>query len=211
MATIWRSVIDAIESRWLKIEADLIVPREASTHRIFLQISARTDPARATQTAALRNIARLQDSFKFGSATYWNQQSPRRKRYSSYSAVYAQVHGAKPEAMPCQLRKLRTELWNATMSITRHLNFPVAIDNAIMQSHYEVYKGWKILVEISGNCSGDDSHSEVCHYAPRIVVTEQLSIGFKDLGVETELTYPTPERCIQGGVATARKFIDGRI
>ena len=96
------------------------------------------------------------------------------------------------------------------MSITRYLNLAVAIDSTIKPSHYAVYRGWKILVEISENCSGDDAHSAVCHYAPRIVVTEQLSIGFKDLGVETELTYPTPERCIQGGITTARKFIDGR-
>ncbi len=97
------------------------------------------------------------------------------------------------------------------MSITRYLHLPVAIDSTIMKSHYETYKGWKILVEISGNSCGDDGDTEVSHYIPRIVVTEQLSIGFKDLGVETDIAYPTPERCIQGGIASARKFIDNRI
>lgn len=82
------------------------------------------------------------------------------------------------------------------MDTVRYLNRPIAVDRMIMKSHYEVYKGWEILVEISGNCCGDDAHAEVCNYLPRLVVTEQLSIGFKDLGVEPYMSYSTPKRCI---------------
>jgi hypothetical protein len=79
-----------------------------------------------------------------------------------------------------------------------------------MKSHYETYKGWKILVEISGNSFIDDVDTKACRYIPRIVVTEQLSIGFRELEVPAVIAYPTLERCMHGGIAMAHKFIDDR-
>ena len=76
-----------------------------------------------------------------------------------------------------------------------------------MSSHREAYKGWKILVEISGNSRIGDG---ACVYAPRIVATEQLSIGFRELEVATDRCFSTAEQCLQGGVAIARDFIDRR-
>lgn len=84
----------------------------------------------------------------------------------------------------------------------------LAVDHAIMESRREVYKGWKILVEISGASRYEDA--TVCMYAPRIVVTEQLSIGFRELDVATEHCFATAAQCLQGGLSIARDFIDRR-
>jgi hypothetical protein len=83
-----------------------------------------------------------------------------------------------------------------------------AVDPAIMESRRETYKGWVIEVSISGSSRYDDTTA--CPYAPRIVVTEQLSIGFRELDVATERCFATPALCLQGGVALARDFIDSR-
>jgi hypothetical protein len=91
------------------------------------------------------------------------------------------------------------------MSTTQYL---APVDQAIMESRREVYKGWKILVEISGTSRYEDA--TVCMYAPRIVVTEQLSIGFRELDVATEHCFMTPAQCLQGGMMIARDFIDRR-
>lgn len=82
------------------------------------------------------------------------------------------------------------------------------VDQAIMETRREVYKGWKILVEISGASRYEDA--SLCMYAPRIVVTEQLSIGFRELDVATEHCFSTPAQCLQGGLMIARDFIDHR-
>lgn len=98
--------------------------------------------------------------------------------------------------------------WTDIMNTTHYLSTPV--DQTIMKSHREPYKGWKVLVEISGNSRFDDGANKLCSYAPRIVVTEQLSIGFKELEVTTDRCFATPAQCIQGGITIARNFIDGR-
>jgi hypothetical protein len=90
------------------------------------------------------------------------------------------------------------------------IKYSPAVDRTIMKSHYETYKGWKILVEISGSSFIDDVNVNACCYIPRIVATEQLSIGFRELEVPATIAYPTPERCIYGGITMARKFIDDR-
>lgn len=91
------------------------------------------------------------------------------------------------------------------MNTTHYL--PTPTDQTIMESHREAYKGWKILVEISGSSRFDDG---ACVYAPRIVATEQLSIGFRELQVPTERCFSTAKQCLQGGIAIARDFIDRR-
>lgn len=87
---------------------------------------------------------------------------------------------------------------------------PTPVDQTIMQSHRETYKGWTVLVEISGDSRVEDSAGKTCLYAPRIVVTEQLSIGFRELEVTIDDCYATPVQCFQGGIRAARNFIDGR-
>lgn len=95
------------------------------------------------------------------------------------------------------------------MTTTR--TFSVEIDNAAMQSYTERYKGWKITVEISGDCCVEGQYKNQSNYIARIVVIEQLSIGFRELQVPTDQGYATSERCIQGGISTARQFIDQRV
>lgn len=68
-----------------------------------------------------------------------------------------------------------------------------------------------MVVEISGDSRGEDVSTGRSHYVPRIVVTEQLSIGFRELAVPTNHGYATPKQCFQGGIQIARQFIDGRI
>jgi hypothetical protein len=89
------------------------------------------------------------------------------------------------------------------MNITRH--FQPLHDQAIMHAHCELYMGWTIRVEISG-----DSLTAPCRYIPRIVATEQLGIGFRELEVPAERAYSSPEYCIRGGIIAARAFIDRR-
>lgn len=92
------------------------------------------------------------------------------------------------------------------MNTTQYL--AAGVDQAIMESRRETYKGWVIEVSISGSSRFEDNAT--CRYAPRIVVTEQLSIGFRELDVATERCFATPALCLQGGVALARDFIDSR-
>tara|TARA_R110001599_G_scaffold159052_1_gene346116 strand:- start:143717 stop:143938 length:222 start_codon:yes stop_codon:yes gene_type:complete len=73
-----------------------------------------------------------------------------------------------------------------------------------------MYKGWKIIVEISGNCCVEGRYKNQSNYLPRIVAIEQLSIGFRELEVPTDKRYQTPEQCIQGGITSAHQFIDLR-
>jgi len=89
-------------------------------------------------------------------------------------------------------------------------HFRSFLDRTIMKSHYETYKGWNVQVEIAANSFIDDSDGNMSRYIPRIVATEQQSIGFKELNVPSEAAYPTAERCIQAGIVAARKFIDDR-
>jgi hypothetical protein len=92
---------------------------------------------------------------------------------------------------------------------TTHYVLP-AIDQTIMKSHRENYKGWSVLVEISGKSLNDDGTAGHAGYVPRIVATEQLSIGFRELEVPVEQGFSTPAQCFQGGIRIARIFIDGR-
>jgi hypothetical protein len=87
--------------------------------------------------------------------------------------------------------------------------FQTTHDQAIMRSHCEVYKGWKICVEISGD-SLTGLNNGAGRYIPRIVATEQLSIGFRELEVPADRVYSSPEHCLRGGVIAARAFIDRR-
>jgi len=90
------------------------------------------------------------------------------------------------------------------------LHYAPLLDCTIQTSHHENYKGWKILVEISGRSCMEEGDPLRCRYLPRIVATEQLSIGFREVEVPSEQDYPTPEGCIRGGILAARRFVDGR-
>lgn len=83
-------------------------------------------------------------------------------------------------------------------------------DLTIMRSHCEIYKGWTIRVEISGDSLMYEPHTGTGRYIPRIVATEQLSIGFRELEVPAEGSYSSPEHCLRGGVLAARAFVDRR-
>lgn len=81
---------------------------------------------------------------------------------------------------------------------------------ASMRPHYERYKKWNIAVEISGDSLYVECDEDACAYLPRIVVSEPLSIGFRDLQVPVTTVYRTAECCMQAGVVIARQFIDAR-
>jgi hypothetical protein len=93
------------------------------------------------------------------------------------------------------------------MNTTRHLQG--LRDHTVTRAHCEIYKGWKIRVDISGD-SLTGEPTGICRYIPRIVATEQLSIGFRELEVPCKCVYPSPECCIRGGIVAARDFIDRR-
>lgn len=82
-------------------------------------------------------------------------------------------------------------------------------DQTAMQSHQETYRNWTIRIEVAAH-SRFEEETEDFLYVPRIVVTEHLSIGVRELLVITERHFPTPAQCLQGGLAIARVFIDAR-
>lgn len=94
------------------------------------------------------------------------------------------------------------------MDTTRQ--FRAFLDRVIMQPHSESYRGWQILVEISGNSFIGEDNQSASRYIPNIVAIEPLSIGFRELKVPVDTAYATPQHCIQGGIAAAREFIDAR-
>jgi len=79
-----------------------------------------------------------------------------------------------------------------------------------MQSHYEVYKGWDVSVQVSAHLSRIDIDRELPDYIPRVVVTEHMGRDFKDREVADGHSYPTIEECIAHGIQTAREYIDRR-
>jgi hypothetical protein len=87
--------------------------------------------------------------------------------------------------------------------------FQTLHDHTLMQAHCEIYRGWKIRVEISGDSLTGEPVGP-SRYIPRIVATEQLSIGFRELEVPADRAYSSPEYCIRGGIIAARAFIDRR-
>lgn len=94
------------------------------------------------------------------------------------------------------------------MDTTRQ--FRAFLDRVVMQPHSESYRGWQILVEISGDSFIGESNQNASRYIPRIVAIEPLSIGFRELNVPDETSYATPQHCIEGGITAARQFIDAR-
>jgi hypothetical protein len=81
---------------------------------------------------------------------------------------------------------------------------------AIMQSHYEVYRGWSVSVQISAHLSRIDTDRKTGAYMPRIVITHHDGASFKDREIAEGHTYSTPEECIQRGVIHAREYIDSK-
>lgn len=79
-----------------------------------------------------------------------------------------------------------------------------------MQPHSESYRGWQIVVEVSGNSFIGEGDQSAPRYIPSIVAIEPLSIGFRELKVPVETTFASPQHCIQGGIAVAHAFIDAR-
>lgn len=83
------------------------------------------------------------------------------------------------------------------------------IRRAAMKSHRETYKGWTLLVTTRLRSERNDC--EDCKYCPLIVVTEQQSIGFRELEVPCDGGYNSAEECVKAGTLLARDFINARV
>ena len=81
-------------------------------------------------------------------------------------------------------------------------------NNPTYPSHYEIYKGRDISVQVSAHLSSIDVDRELPDYMPRIVVTEHSGADFKDREVINGHSYPTPDECIAQGLKTAHAYID---
>lgn len=56
--------------------------------------------------------------------------------------------------------------------------FRAFLDRVIMQPHSESYRGWQIVVEVSGNSFIGEGDQSAPRYIPSIVAIEPLSIDF---------------------------------
>jgi len=83
------------------------------------------------------------------------------------------------------------------------------IRRAAMTTHRETYRGWSL--QVTPRLCSENKDSEDCRYYPLIVVTEQQSIGFRELEVVCERGYESVEACVLAGIAMAHRFIDARV
>ncbi|WP_293776656.1 hypothetical protein [uncultured Oxalicibacterium sp.] len=83
------------------------------------------------------------------------------------------------------------------------------VRRAAMKSHRETYKGWPL--QVTTRLCSEKRDCPDCNYCPMIVVTEQQSIGFRELEVPCDGGFHSVDECIKVGVKLARQFIDQRV
>ncbi|GGB99043.1 hypothetical protein GCM10007205_05420 [Oxalicibacterium flavum] len=83
------------------------------------------------------------------------------------------------------------------------------IRRAAMKTHRETYRGWPL--QVTARLCSENKDCEDCHYCPLIVVTEQQSIGFRELEVCCDRGYCSVDECVNAGIALAHQFIDCRV